>query len=84
VGPKLIQWNGSVNREREITIDLPGVPGTLEIPRVYRNRVGMIEPPSGANRWRCAKLRVFGQGGVSFVVRWWPRVREFSRLVEHR
>lgn len=80
LGPKLIQWSGSVNREREVTIDLPGVPGTLEIPRVYRNRVGVVEPPSGSNRWRCAKLRVFGQGGVSFVVRWWPTVRNFAHL----
>lgn len=80
LGPKLIQWSGSVNREREITIELPGRPGTLEIPRVYRNRVGMIEPPSGSNRWRYAKLRIFGQGGVSIVVRWWPMGSSFSKL----
>jgi serine/threonine protein kinase len=83
LGPKLIQWSGSVNREREIVIDLPGKPGRLEIPRVYRNRVGMVEPPSPSNRWRCAKLRVFGQGGVSFVVRWWPEIVSFSRLAGH-
>jgi serine/threonine protein kinase len=83
LGPKLIQWSGSVNREREIVIDLPGKPGRLEIPRVYRNRVGMVEPPSPSNRWRSAKLRVFGQGGVSFVVRWWPEVVGLSRLAGH-
>lgn len=83
LGPKLIQWSGSVNREREITIELPGKPGRLEIPRVYRNRVGMVEPPGPSNRWRCAKLRVFGKGGVSFVVRWWPEVAGFSRLAGH-
>ena len=83
LGPKLIQWSGPVNREREITIELPGKPGRLEIPRVYRNRVGMVEPPSPSNRWRSAKLRVFGQGGVSFVVRWWPDVVGLSRLAGH-
>ncbi len=84
IGPKLIQWSGRVNGEREILIDLPGTPGTLEIPRVYRNRVGMIEPPSASNRWRCVRLRVFGEGGVSFVVRWWPKVAELGRLVGSR
>jgi hypothetical protein len=43
----------------------------------------MVEPPSPSNRWRCAKLRVFGQGGVSFVVRWWPEIVSFSRLAGH-
>ncbi|HMV86020.1 MAG TPA: protein kinase, partial [Blastocatellia bacterium] len=80
IGPKLIQWSGSVNHEREVVIELPGKPGKLEIPRVYRNRVGMVEPPSPSNRWRCAKLRVLGQGGVSFVVRWWPEIVNLSRL----
>lgn len=84
IGPKLIQWSGRVNGEREVLIDLPGTPGTLEIPRVYRNRVGMIEPPSASNRWRCVRLRVFGEGGVSFVVRWWPKVAELGRLVGSR
>lgn len=83
IGPKLIQWSGKVRGEREVIIDLPGKPGTLEIPRVYRNRVGMIEPPSASNRWRCAKLRVFGEGGVSFVVRWWPASSQVSRIAGH-
>jgi hypothetical protein len=57
---------------REITIEMPGGPGVIEIPRVYRDRVGVIEPPSAENRWRCAVLRIFGRGQVSFVMRWWP------------
>jgi serine/threonine protein kinase len=80
IGPKLIQWSGKVRGEREVTIDLSGAPGTLEIPRVYRNRVAMIEPPSASNRWRFARLRVFGDGGVSFVVRWWPNPSQMSRI----
>ncbi len=83
IGPKLIQWSGKVRGEREVLIDLPGTPGTLEIPRVYRNRVGMIEPPSASNRWRCARLRVFGEGGISFVVRWWPGSGQNSRIAGH-
>ena len=80
IGPKLIQWSGRIQGEREVTIDLPGTPGTLEIPRVYRNRVAMIEPPSASNRWRLARLRVFGDGGVSFVVRWWPNSSSVPRI----
>jgi hypothetical protein len=83
-GPKLIQWSGSVNREREVTIDLPGAPGTLEIPRVYRNRVGIVQPPTASNGWRTATVRVFGQGGVSFVVRWWPMGNHYSRVAERQ
>ncbi|HQR31860.1 MAG TPA: protein kinase, partial [Blastocatellia bacterium] len=83
VGPKLIQWSGKVNGEREVLIDLPGTPGTLEIPRVYRNRVAVIEPPSASNRWRSVQLRVFGEGGVSFVVRWWP-MNQFTKVAERR
>ncbi len=84
LGPKLIQWSGSVTREREVTIDLPGLPGTLEIPRVYRNRVGIVQPPSASNGWRTATVRVFGQGGVSFVVRWWPMGDHNSRVAERQ
>lgn len=80
IGPKLIQWSGKVRGEREVVIDLPGLPGLLEVPRVYRNRVGVIEPPSASNRWRCARLRVFGDGGVSFVVRWWPSSSQNFRI----
>jgi hypothetical protein len=76
VGPKLYQWSGRVNNEREITIELPGVPGTVEIPRAYRDRVGVIEPPSANNRWSCVVLRILGRGGVSFVIRWWPSARK--------
>jgi len=75
IKPKLIQWSGRVNFEREITIQLPGVPGTVDVPRAFRDRVGVIEPPNANNRWRCAILRVFGRGGVSFVIRWWPAAR---------
>jgi hypothetical protein len=81
IGPKLIQWSGQVNREREITIEMPGIPGTVEIPRVYRDRVGVVEPPSSNNRWRCAVLRVFGRGNVSIVIRWWPMTNHSGRLV---
>jgi serine/threonine protein kinase len=73
IGPKLYQWSGRVDYEREITIELPGVPGTVEIPRAFRSRVGVVEPPSAHNRWSCVVLRIFGRGGVSFVIRWWPR-----------
>ncbi len=84
IGPKLIQWSGRVNHEREITIEMPGIPGTVDIPRVYRDRVGMIEPPSANNRWRCAVLRVFGKGNVSIVIRWWPAVRNAARFTARR
>ncbi len=84
IGPKLIQWSGRVNHEREIKIEMPGVPGTVEIPRAYRNRVGIIEPPSANNNWRCAVLRVFGRGGVSIIVRWWPAARKSLRYTARR
>ena len=84
IGPKLIQWSGRVNDEREITIEMPGVPGRVEIPRVYRDRVGVVEPPGANNRWRCAVLRVFGRGNVSIIIRWWPAARDFSRMVGRR
>jgi hypothetical protein len=84
IGPKLIQWSGRVNREREIKIEMPGVPGTVEIPRAYRDRVGIVEPPSADNNWRCVVLRVFGRGGVSIVIRWWPAVRNAARFTARR
>jgi serine/threonine protein kinase len=80
IGPKLYQWSGRVDYQREITIELPGVPGTVEIPRAFRDRVGVIEPPSVNNRWSCVVLRVFGRGGVSIIVRWWPAARKAVRL----
>jgi serine/threonine-protein kinase len=84
IGPKLIQWSGRVNGEREITIEMPGVPGTIEIPRAYRGRVGVIDPPNSDNRWRCAVLRVFGRGNVSFILRWWPRALRPERFSSMR
>jgi serine/threonine protein kinase len=84
IGPKLYQWSGRVDYQREITIELPGVPGTVEIPRAYRDRVGVIEPPSVNNRWSCVVLRVFGRGGVSIIVRWWPAARKAVRLTAWR
>jgi hypothetical protein len=84
IGPKLFQWSGRVNQEREITIEMPGVPGSVEIPRAYRDRVGIVEPPNANNHWRCAVLRVFGRGGVSIVVRWWPAARNLARVTARR
>jgi serine/threonine protein kinase len=84
IGPKLYQWSGRVDYQREITIELPGVPGTVEIPRAFRDRVGVIEPPSVNNRWSCVVLRVFGRGGVSIIVRWWPATRKAVRLTAWR
>jgi len=84
IGPKLYQWSGRVNNQREITIELPGVPGTVEIPRAFRDRVGVIEPPSANNRWSCVVLRVFGRGGVSIIVRWWPAARHAVKLTARR
>jgi serine/threonine protein kinase len=80
--PKVISWNGKVDREREITLEVPAVPGTIDIPRDYRKRVGMIEPPSPQNGWRRVVLRVFGKGPVSIVVRWFPRVSRIARADE--
>jgi serine/threonine protein kinase len=84
IKPELIQWSGRVNYEREITIQLPGVPGTVDIPRQFRDRVGIVEPPSANNSWRCAVLRVFGRGGVSFVIRFWPAARNAVKLTARR
>ena len=70
--PKVISWQGRVYGTREITLELPGVPGMLDIPREYRKRVGVVEPPSPSNGWRRTVLRVFGNGDVSLIVRWLP------------
>ncbi len=84
IGPKLIQWHGYVNREREITIEMPGVPGLVEIPRLYRNRVGVVEPPGADNQWRSVVLRVFGRGNVSIIIRWWPLNGHANRFTARR
>jgi serine/threonine protein kinase len=78
--PKVISWSGTVDHEREVTLELPGVPGTLDIPRSYLKRVGVIESPGPNNGWRRVVLRVFGKGPVSIVVRWWPRVSHIAHV----
>lgn len=81
IEPRMIQWNGVVRGERELKLKLPGIPASVEIPRAYRNRVGLVEPPSPDNQWKYAILRVFGQGPVSFMIRWRPlpgEVRSYS------
>jgi serine/threonine protein kinase len=80
IRPRLFQWSGRVDYQREITIELPGAPGTVEIPRAFRNRVAVIEPPSANNRWSFVVLRIFGRGGVSFVIRWWPAARNTAKM----
>jgi serine/threonine protein kinase len=72
IGPKVISWEGRVYGTREITLEMPGVPGMLDIPRDYRRKVGVVEPPSPSNGWRRTVLRVFGNGDVSLIVRWLP------------
>jgi serine/threonine protein kinase len=84
IRPRLFQWSGRVDYQREITIELPGAPGTVEIPRAFRNRVAVIEPPSANNRWSFVVLRIFGRGGVSFVIRWWPASRNTAKLTARR
>ena len=71
--PRLISWNGDVNGERLLRIELPGQPGRVEIPRAFRHRVGIVEPPQPDNDWRCVRLRVIGRGAVNLVIRWWPK-----------
>lgn len=76
----MIPWQGYVNGSREVTLELPGVPGMVDIPQSFRKRVGIKEPPSPSNGWRRAVLRVFGNGDVSLVIRWWPhRLTSVSR-----
>ncbi len=71
--PKVIVWSGAVTGERVIRLEMPGIPGRIEIPRSYRHRVGVVESPNTENRWRLAVLRVFGRGECSIILRWWPR-----------
>jgi serine/threonine protein kinase len=71
--PRVIAWNGEVQGERLLRIELPGKPGRVEIPRAYRYRVGIVEPPQPGNDWACVRLRVIGRGMVNVVIRWWPR-----------
>jgi serine/threonine-protein kinase len=72
IEPKVISWQGRVYGSREITLEMPGVPGMLDVPRNFRKKVGVVEPPSPSNGWRRAVLRVFGDGDVSLIVRWLP------------
>lgn len=72
IEPKIISWRGPVYGSREIMLEMPGVPGMVDIPRDYRKKVGVVEPPSPSNGWRRAVLRVFGSGEVSLIVRWLP------------
>jgi hypothetical protein len=69
---RTLQWSGTVNRERVVKIDMPGVPGQVEIPRATGCSVAIIEPPTAANNWRHVTLRILGQGDVSFQLRWRP------------
>lgn len=85
IEPKVISWQGRVYGTREITLEMPGVPGMLDIPRDYRKKVGVVEPPSPSNGWRRAVLRVFGNGDVSLIVRWLPhRDLHKQELVQRR
>jgi serine/threonine protein kinase len=74
--PKLYSWRGEVTRERQVTLEMPGQPGTIDIPRDYRKRVGIVEPPSPSNGWRRAVLRIFGDGLVKVIVRWYPNRKQ--------
>lgn len=71
--PKVIAWSGAVRGERIVRLEMPGVPGHVEIPRSYRRRVGIVEPPSSENRWGLVALRIQGRGEVSIILRWWPK-----------
>ncbi|MCI0659538.1 MAG: protein kinase [Acidobacteria bacterium] len=84
IGPQLIQWRGRVDEVRLIKLEMPGVPGIIEIPRIYRDRVGVVEPPGNENDWRSAVLRIFGRGNVSILVRWWPMSRKGSNFSVRR
>lgn len=73
LSPRVIAWSGAVSGERVIRLEMPGVPGRIEIPRSYRHRVGIVESPHLGNGWRLAVLRIFGRGECSIILRWWPR-----------
>ena len=75
VSPRVIAWSGAVSGERVIRLEMPGVPGRIEIPRSYRHRVGIVESPHMGNGWRLAVLRILGRGECSIILRWWPRGR---------
>ena len=83
IEPKVISWQGRVYGSREITLEMPGVPGMVDIPRDYRKKVGVVEPPSPSNGWRRTVLRVFGNGDVSLIVRWLPH-RDRQEIVQLR
>src|SRR5262245_55231392 len=69
---RMLQWRGTVSRERVVKIDLPGVPVKVEISQASGCYAEIIEPPTAANNWRQVTLRVLGQGDASFQLRWRP------------
>jgi serine/threonine protein kinase len=79
IKPKMLQWSGTVSRERVVKIDMPGVPGKIEISRASGCSVEITEPPTAANKWRQVTLRVLGQGDASFRLQWWPISRSTAR-----
>jgi len=72
VRTRMLQWSGTVSRERVVKIDLPGAPVIVEISQASGCYAEIIEPPTAANNWRHVILRVLGQGDVSFRLRWRP------------
>src|SRR5215510_6222900 len=70
VRTRMLQWSGTVSRERVVKIDLPGAPVIVEISQASGCYAEIIEPPTAANNWRHVILRVSGQGDVSFRLRW--------------
>jgi serine/threonine protein kinase len=77
--PRMLQWSGTISRERVVKIDMPGVPGKIEISQAPGFSIEIIEPPTAANNWRHVTLRILGQGDVSFRLRWWPISRSTAR-----
>jgi serine/threonine protein kinase len=70
--PRMLQWSGTVSRERVVKIDMPGVPVKVQISQASGCDVEIIEPPTAANNWRHVTLRILGQGDVSFRLGWRP------------